>query len=47
MAEGKAQVTEKKVECLGCILTEGLWYVGSEGVQIILELLLARTKGEL
>lgn len=27
MPEGKAQVMERKVECLGHILTEGLLYV--------------------
>lgn len=45
--EGNAEVMERKIECLGCILTEGLQCVGSERIQRILNVPLPRTEGEL
>lgn len=47
MPEGKAQMMERKVDCLGHTLTEVLQCVGLELVQGILEVLLPRTEGKL
>lgn len=47
MSEGKAQVMERKVERLVCVLTEGLGYVSPEGAQGILDVPLPRTEREL